>query len=69
MFEETAPVRGRWLKKFCSGDGGGRGVGGSFIHNLRRVPRAYGYHCIHAQTIISFVFQEHTVPFTSMPKQ
>ena len=37
-------------------------------HNCLRVPRAYGSHCIHAQTLISFVFQEHMVTFTSMPK-
>ena len=33
-----------------------------------RVPRAYGDQSIHAQIIIPFVFQEHTVTRASMPK-
>ena len=37
-------------------------------HNSVRVSRAYGYQCIHAQTIIPFVFREHTVTSASMPK-
>ena len=31
------------------------------------VPRAYGQHSIHVQTIITFVFREHTVTSSSMP--
>ena len=37
-------------------------------HNNVRVSRAYGYQSIHARTIITFVFQEHTVTRASMPK-
>ena len=37
-------------------------------HNSVRVPRAYGDQSIHAQTIIPFVSQEHTVTRASMPK-
>ena len=37
-------------------------------HNNVRVPRAYGSQSIHAQTIITFVFQEHTGLRASMPK-
>ena len=37
-------------------------------HNNVRVPSAYGDQSIHAQTIIPFVFQEHTVTRASMPK-
>ena len=37
-------------------------------HNLIRVPRAYDDQSIHAQTIISFVFPEHTMTRASMPK-
>ena len=37
-------------------------------HNHIRVPRAYADQSIHAQTMITFVFQEHTVTRASMPK-
>ena len=37
-------------------------------HNLVRVPRAYDDQSILAQTIISFVFPEHTMTRASMPK-
>ena len=37
-------------------------------HNSIRVPRAYAHQSIHAQTIISFVFQEHKLTRASMPK-
>ena len=37
-------------------------------HNNVRVPRAYGDQSLHAQTIIPFVFQGHTVTRASMPK-
>ena len=30
--------------------------------------RAYGYHCIHAQTLKMFVFREHTVSRASKPR-
>ena len=33
-----------------------------------RAPRAYAHQSIHAQTIIPFVFQEHTLTRASMPK-
>ena len=36
-------------------------------HNNVRVPSAYAHQRIHAQTIIPFVFQEHTVTKASMP--
>ena len=32
-----------------------------------RIPRACGYQCIHAQTVVTFVFQEHTVTSATMP--
>ena len=37
-------------------------------HDNVRLPRAYGYQCIHVQTITTFVFREHTVASASMPK-
>ena len=37
-------------------------------HNNVRVPRACDHKSIHAQTIITFVFQEHTGLRASMPK-
>ena len=37
-------------------------------HDNVRVPRAYGCQCAHAQTMITFVFQEHTVANAPMPK-
>ena len=36
-------------------------------HNSVRVPSSCGHQSIHAQTIIPFVFQEHTVTRASMP--
>ena len=36
-------------------------------HTNFRVSRAYGYQCIHAPTIITLVFREHTVTSASMP--
>ena len=53
--------------------GGGRGGVAALHHpcpnrNNVRVSRAYGYQSIHAETIITFVFQEHTVTRASMPK-
>ena len=36
-------------------------------HNSVRVSRAYGYQCIHAQTISPFVFRGRTVTSASMP--
>ena len=37
-------------------------------HNNVRASREYGDQSIHAQTIITFVFQEHTLTRASMPK-
>ena len=37
-------------------------------HNSVRVPSAYDHERIHAQTIITFVFQEHAITAASMPK-
>ena len=37
-------------------------------HNNVPVSRAYNYQSIHAQTIITFVFREHTITRASMPK-
>ena len=37
--------------------------------NNVRVSRAYDYQSIHAQTIIMFVFREHTITRASLPKQ
>ena len=37
-------------------------------HNNVRVPTAYGSQSIHAQTIITFVLQEHAITRASMPK-
>ena len=36
-------------------------------HNNVRVPRAYAHQSIHAPTIITFVFQEHTITRSSCP--
>ena len=35
--------------------------------NNVRVPRANGWQCIHAQTIMASIFQEHTFTSASMP--
>ena len=37
-------------------------------HNVVRLWRAYADQSIHAQTIIAFVFREHTITRASMPK-
>ena len=54
-----------WYKPYT---GGMRGVFLRYVGNSARVPIAHANQSIHAQTIIPFVFQEHTLTRASMPK-
>ena len=54
-----------WYKPYT---GGMRVVFLSCGGNSVRVPRTYAHQSIHAQTIISFVFQEHSLTSASMLK-
>ena len=59
-----------WVLDFCRVHAPETAVWHQLLPNLisLRVPRAYAHERIHAQTILTFVFQEHTLTRESMPK-
>ena len=63
-------TRGHFRTLFCgvSDFALGGWVGGGEGDNNVRVPNASDNQSMHARTILTFVFPEHTVPRASMPK-